>query len=219
VTAFDGLNPQQETSEMDHREITTAKQAAAARKRIEAEHERLQAEHEQILDQSTESRLEKNRQARMKALADLQELSRAEALLASKAGEPPEVPELRERNKALMALQRSLLFDGSGDRGVMPSKYIRADALEHFGQLVEDARRRKAELLARFEGHQHDVRMGPRSSAELKECDAIIAEWPKTERLCRCGSELHEIRRELQANSEKIAALMEQQRRKALAVA
>jgi len=187
----------------------------------QAELARLDREREEILDQSTERRLEKNRLARQDAIAQLAEEQREENQRVNAVTLDPEHERLRQSNIDLMAQIRGLEERAMLGGGAFPEKYIRPDAVAFFSEQFQSARDRLSGVTKRID----QIRSQPHASAggrllnEQAEAEAIVAQWPKVEKLCRFGEQIFDLKETIRGNQSRMEELQAERREKALAAA
>jgi hypothetical protein len=187
----------------------------------EAELKRLETEKAQIIEASTAHRLEANRQATLQAHAALAEARRDENDRVSAAPLPAEIAELRDDNKTLMSQIRGLEERATNGVGAFGEKYVRPDAIEFFSRQFDEARGIEKGLLAQVSriNASPTATAGGRLVQSLAEAEAIVAEWPKVERLCKIGEQIFALQEKIRANNARVEQLHNDRREAALAVA
>jgi hypothetical protein len=187
----------------------------------EAELKRLESEKLQILEESTERRLENNRRATMAAMNALTDARRAESRQINSAPLPPEYEELRQSNMSLLSQIRGLEERATNGVGAFPEKYVRGDAVAHFRKQFAEAEAKQSTLqdqINRVERHPNAT-AGGRLRQELAEAEAITGEWPKVEKLCRFGEQIFALKQDIAANQQRQSELQNQRRESVLATA
>jgi hypothetical protein len=207
-----------------NRESTNAKKLAAAREAHDAELARvrdliegLQAIDHVVLFRKLSERLRQ-------LVVHASEISNAENYLVASSGANPEVEAISERIGQNMRDEFALMTQGLAELGgttqrrTMPTRYIRADATAEFYKEIDAA---EAELKKLEKRHPRTETSWPagRITSRMQELQAIIDEWPKTQKLCRLGERVHAIREERRRLIEERDELQKQQREKLLAVA
>ena len=197
--------------------LTTAKSVGAEKARVLASLMELERDREQINFESTEARLERNRLAVVAAQEELHLINRAEGELVHAKGPAPEDARTVEAIRELQRTENRVMGEAMNNRGVIPSKFIRSDAVEFFGAEVEAAKNRIAGLHTRY-GGRADI--GPRIREEIKEQEEIVELWNReNKRLATAGARVHGLRQEREQLSTQLAELRQAHNAKALAVA
>jgi hypothetical protein len=151
-------------------------------------------------------------------------VSNAEKALVAAVGPTPRENEIKERIQDLMHLEQELTRSnrlsatGITDVRYLPTKYVRGDAVEHFGAEAKAAEKEKTKLTAQFDSHPN-VSPGPRIVSRLRELGAVIDEWPRTEKLCQIGERVFAIREERRSLQEELADIQAAKRNEVLQVA
>jgi hypothetical protein len=207
-----------------NRESTSAKKLAAAREAHEAEmaHVRELIEGLRAIDHVVLFRKLSERLHQLVVQAS--EISNAENYLVASSGAHPEIEALTERIAQNLRDEFALVSQGLAELGgttqqrTLPTQYIRADATAEFRQKIDAA---EAELNTLEKRHPRTETSWPagRITSRMRELQATINEWPKTQRLCRLGERVHTIREERRRLIEERDELQKQKRKKLLAVA
>jgi hypothetical protein len=199
-------------------ELITAQQIVAAEREVKAELARLEREKQQILEDSTESRFEKNRREMQVAIDRRCEIQRAQGQLIARTPLPPRHAVLVAELKRLGYEEQSVRIEmrGYGITGV-PTEYIRPDATAFFQRERDAAEERITKLMAPF--NRPNVAPGPRILDERDELRATLDRWPATARLCEAGERIRQIRERRAALDAEKLTIENTRHREALAVA
>lgn len=100
-------------------------------------------------------------------------------------------------------------------RGILPDRYIRADALEHFQGKLKTARDTLEAGRSRLREHQS---MSARSRGEWSQLEADERAFPRTKRMCLGGQKIHAIREQRRELTERRDALTAAREEEILAV-
>lgn len=178
-------------------DIKTPKDLQKVNQDIAAEKERLDTWEEQVIEQSTARQLEMIRAGRKNLLDIRAERDRAKARLLGEIKLPPRHAELTELIKRNMGYERALAAEARQQGQSLPPKYIREDAVKHFGDEAEQAKEKLASL--EIPKTQPNVSHGGRVTDEMKRLQTIIDEWEKFKHLAVAGEKIHALRQEREA--------------------
>ncbi|MEX2310635.1 MAG: hypothetical protein WD738_23915 [Pirellulales bacterium] len=212
------------TSLVEHSDLN-AREAAAARKKNASDlaHARelfvqLKAVHPDVLLNKLQSR-------ERELMFQVVEIDKAENRLVAAAAPDSEVQRLTEAIKQSIhdepnIIQQSLatLSSTTLAERVLPTKFIRADATAHFRVEIDAAEAELAKLNRRVPRTPTSWPAGG-VLERMRELEAIIAGWPKQQKLCRLGERIHALREERRRMMEERDELTNKVRREVLAVA
>ena len=184
---------------------------------MRAEMEQLDRDDEEIRYNSPAARLERNRVRRLELVGLIHEEDRQLKRLENAVPPTQREVELKEEWLALESRIRITQSDATGGRGVIAEKFVRLDAVEHFGAEAAKAKKDLVELES--QANQANVRPGARLRSDIIRLENIIREWDATKKLCVAGEKIAALK-QLQAKiTNERVALEEKRRKSALQVA
>jgi len=182
--------------------ITSPAQEAAA---VRAELARLREEREAVIEQSTARRLERIDKKIRELTLQQSEIDRARSRLA---GDPTaDERELTEQIKENIHRERQTMAEA---RFGIPQRFIRTDAVAHFGRQVEEARTRLEKIERRLASLQPNVRPSGRVIDERNDLQAVVDEWERSRPLAELGEKIAAIREERRHLEQRREALRDE---------
>jgi hypothetical protein len=190
----------------------TKEELIALKTELRAEFEALKKERQQIIFESSEAKLERNRMATITHQNRQFEYNRAEAAYKAGIPLPPRYAVVIEAIKTLMAREQSIndLLRGGGVNGSLshvPKELIREDAVAFANGQRDEAEKEIAKLQSTFSNHPNVIR-DPRAETRAAELRKLIDGFPKTLKLAECGSKLFGIKREMRELCDERDAIM-----------
>lgn len=181
--------------------------------RIREQLAELRTQREEVVQASTEKKLERLREQESSLLESLASLERVQSNATSNAAPSEEETRLWNQIRENMDQEQGII----NRVGSLPVKYIRADALEYFGGQL---RARREEIDAQLEGIESYQRMGSRLREEVDALEADERAFPaKHKPFCIAGEKVHALRTERSELSAKRDALKAERESKILATA
>lgn len=172
---------------------TTKNNHAADRERIRQRIRTLEAERKEIEENTVERRLSRIHSAVMAAHEELRQLDNAESRIRHDSAKNKSQLE-RDCEAQIAAnntLERAVVIELGG---LLPTRYLRADALEFFEKSYKEALSTYEKALAPFRARNDYQKPGGRILALKADADKLQAEHDHEKKYCVAGQRVFELR-------------------------
>ena len=151
----------------------------------------LAAAREQIVEQSTEKKLERLTLRERELQWEMSEVNRQESTVRSKSKPSSKEQKLSAAIVDSMTQERFLITELGG---ILPQKFVRADAMLHFHADLAAKKKDVDKALLPFRNSE-TATPGPRLLALQQELEIMQTEWKgKTQKACKVGENIFKLR-------------------------
>jgi len=175
----------------------------------------LAAAREQIVEQSTEKQLERLTLRERELQWEMSEVNRQESTVRSKSKPSSKEQKLSAAIVDSITQERFLMTDLGG---ILPQKFVRADATSHFHADLAGKKKVLDKALSPFR-NSDTATPGPRIRAMEQDVEEMEKTWDRTQTACEVGQKIFTLRQERRRMQTELDGLRQQREEEAVLAA